>query len=101
MGQISNEEIIRIATLELKLDHSISDADAIEFQRQLKRLDMPDDLAMLRMASKLLEGEPFQIASDNPETVARALSLALQLGASIQEEGDGHTHIVFAPPVRQ
>jgi hypothetical protein len=98
----TTEDIIRIAALILNTD----DGDAAsldEIGRELDKLDMPDKMDVL-VASKLLAGKPYQIVSDNPDTIARARLLAEQIiGASVRcvASNDERTHIVFDPPARQ
>jgi TusA-related sulfurtransferase len=54
------------------------------------------------LAYKLLSGERYGITTDNPESVRRARSIAVDLGATIQEleQDDGMTQMVFAPAVK-
>jgi hypothetical protein len=65
----------------------------------LLRLDNVDVLC-LRLVEKLLEGKPYGILSDNPESIKRVRSIAAHLGATVREvhERGGRTGIIFDPP---
>ena len=64
--------------------------------------DTGDGLA-LALATKLVEGKSYHIATDNPDTASRARSIAALVGGTVAsvEESDGRTGITFAPPRRQ
>jgi len=103
---VTNEEIVSLAALQLKIDSPSSDknpSDMDVFKMGLARFNDAGDCMMLMVAAKLLVGKPYCITSDNPETVSRCRSLAGHMGASVQElrEGDGITRIILGPPSRQ
>jgi hypothetical protein len=56
-------------------------------------------VVMLMVASKLLEGKPYAVTSDNPETIRRCISLAKHMGASIDEirKGEFLTQLILVP----
>jgi hypothetical protein len=62
----------------------------------------PGDFSAMWVAVKLLDGKRYFVSSDNPETVARARTIALMVGGAVAslEESDGQTNILFAPPPR-
>ncbi len=99
---MNNSEITELANLQLAVDQSPHD-DTLQ-QRFKKALDRAagdsTGLGLSQMAAKLMSGRSYQITSDNPETIARARSLASELGASIVEfeESENLTSIKFAPP---
>jgi hypothetical protein len=105
---ISIEEIVSLAALQRKIDlnspdepASPSDMDA--FKKDLDRLNSVRDFAMMTVARKLLDGKPYCITSDNPQTIKQFRSLAGHMGASVDECSDagGLTKIIFGPPSRQ
>jgi hypothetical protein len=53
-----------------------------EFERALATMDFHDKIAMW-FAGKLIEGLPYRIETDNPETIVRARSIAGLLGGSV------------------
>jgi hypothetical protein len=58
----------------------------------------------MTLASKLMDGKPYSVTSDNPEAITRCRSLAKHLGASvesIEESEAGTTTIIFRPASRQ
>lgn len=90
-------EIVRLAALMHKVDRDDSDEDATELERGLKQLGGMGS-AMVIFAGKMLEGKPYRVISDWPETVARYRSVARHLGASEETTELG---IVFRPPAQQ
>jgi hypothetical protein len=101
------DAIVSLAALQHKIDLSTfgNDVSPAEMENWTNRLNALDrnGLLMLRLAAKLLEGKPYAITSDNPETITRYLPLAELMGASVQSiaERDGITRIVFGPPSAQ
>jgi hypothetical protein len=104
---IKNDEIIRIATLQ-----RIVDIGSLVETAPLKDIHTnttafkhfePVDGMLLLMTTKLLEGKPYLITTDNPETVRRAKSIATDIGASFEfiHEDDWTTQIRFDPALRQ
>jgi hypothetical protein len=105
MTTISNEKIIELAALERRVDqHELAD-DIRQFEMELARL-APTDLMMLRFASKLMNGKPYRVTSDNPESIRRHIALAQEIGATFDDSMDdpflgprpGMTSITFFPP---
>ena len=106
--RISNEEIVSLAALYRKIDldslgDQVSPSDMDDFKKGLDRLNSGGSIGMLMAARKLLEGKPYCITSDNPETIGRCRSLAGHMGASVDEfrAGGGLTKIILGPPSRQ
>jgi hypothetical protein len=106
MSNISNEEIIRMA-LQREIDtanvNSIGPPESMAaFKAALDRFDQTD-FATMFLAAKLLEGKSYLITSDNSETISRAKSIAIDIGAAFEviHEGHGVTQIRFEPPPRQ
>jgi hypothetical protein len=113
---ISNDRIVRIAGLQVRLDQQGEAAPAevrAEFMQALGSIATAREAELVGMAASLLAGEPYAIVSDNRETVAACKSLAEHMGASagspnsMEEfkafasqfglEGDGDNMIVFTP----
>ena len=117
MIDISDDEIIRLAALTLKVDQSDRKEDADELDRGLAQPHSLISSVMISFARKILEGLPFSVTSDDPQTIARSRSLAQALGASeetIEVEGPQEPageddraeerrlpQIIFRPPARQ
>ena len=102
---VTNEEIVALAGLQLKIDSLGADKNPSgldAFKKQLDRLTGAGDCMMLMVAAKLLAGKPYCITSDNPETIRRCKSLAEHMGASVQElcVGCGMTRMILSPPSR-
>jgi hypothetical protein len=107
IARFEGEGIIALAALQHRIDLSslrtdVSPAERETWTKGVNGLNSAG-LRMLRLASKLLEGKPYAITTDNPETIRRSLPLADCIGASIQSvsERDGITKIVFGPPSAQ
>jgi hypothetical protein len=103
MGEnIDWEAIVTLAALqrEATLGNYVSPAEMENWTTSLNALDHP---GLVMLAAKLLEGKPYAVTSDNPDTIRRCLPLAEFIGASIQSitESDGITQIVFGPPSEQ
>jgi len=83
------EEIVRLAALQQQIDldsvdDHVSPLDVEQFKKGMDRLDV-DGFVLLNVARKILEGKPFSITSDNPETITRCRSLIDHMGASVHE----------------
>jgi hypothetical protein len=87
MNMIDNNEIIAVAALLCKANKSDSEEDAENFGRALDSLVDVDSVALVFCAAKLMEGKPYGVHSNNPETVKRYRALAQHLGASVTEAG--------------
>jgi len=90
---MTNEEIIELAYLSLSEELA---------KRQNKDPPGGIDLLLLTFARKMLEGKPYAIQSDNPETVRRVRAIAAALGVSPSrfEQSERDTVMLFAPPAR-
>jgi acyl-CoA reductase-like NAD-dependent aldehyde dehydrogenase len=116
MMTITNDRIVHISGLQLKLDqHGAAASPEVrtEFLQALGSLATAREAELVGMAAKLLAGQPHAIISDNRETVEACRSLAQHLGASVgkprtmeeyksfaQEldlDGDGDNMIIFSP----
>lgn len=117
---LTNDRIVHIAGLQLKLDQQGDAAPPeirTEFLQALGSLGSSRDAELVGMAATLLAGEPYAIVSDNRETIAAFRSLAQHMGASVGKpetleefqsfarqmgiEGDGDDMIIFSPPQSQ
>ena len=89
---MTNEETIELANL------SLSEESATQ---QNKEPPGGIDLLLLTFR-KMLEGKPYAIQSDNPETVRRVCAIAAALGVSPSrfEQSERDTVMLFAPPAR-
>lgn len=98
---MTNEEIIELAHLSLSVEQSSQDSAS---QEQLENRKPPQgtDLLLLTFARKILEGKPYAIQSDNPETVRRVRAIAAQLGVSPSrfEQSANDTVMLFEAPSR-
>ena len=99
---MDNREIIELATLYLAVDQSPEDDILAErFSVALEHAFDTDSAGAMQtwLAIKLLSGRPFELTSDNPETIRRARSIAADLGAMIEEfeQDGGSTRVVFKP----
>jgi hypothetical protein len=96
------DELLRLAAL----TESESADDLRELERGLDRLDAADK-PLAVFALKLLQGKPYAVTSNSPETLARYRAFADHVGAVIEViEGvdwpaPGLTKIVFRPPPAQ
>ena len=103
----SNAKIIEVATLVLKCDQTGNADDLRQLDQELSRFEAADHAA-LTLAYKLMEGKPFRMTSDNPETIRRSTAIAQQIGATFDDTMDdpllgpklGMTSITFFPPLR-
>jgi hypothetical protein len=93
---MTDEEIIQTAHLMHAVDRGEGDEDALK--RALDTMDRSDQSAMA-LAGKLIEGLPYRITTDNPDTVARARTIARLVGGTVSSfEENGHmTSVVFVP----
>jgi hypothetical protein len=117
---LTNEKIVHIAGLQLKLDQQGDAAPPeirAEFLQALGSLGSSREAELVGMAATLLAGEPYAIVSDNRETIAACRSLAQHMGASVGKpetieeyqsfakqmgmEGDSDDMIIFSPPQPQ
>jgi hypothetical protein len=103
MGEnIDCEAVVTLAAVqrEASLGNYVSPAEMENWTSGLNALDHP---GLVMLAAKLLEGKPYAVTGDDPDTVRRCLPLAEFIGASIQSitESDGITQIVFGPPSEQ
>jgi hypothetical protein len=83
------EEIARLAALQRQidldsLDDQVAPLDVEQFKKGVDRLDV-SGFVRLNVARKVLEGKPFSITSDHPETISRCRSLADHMGASLDQ----------------
>jgi hypothetical protein len=100
---LSNAEIIEMAALQLAVDQSPTDTALIDsLKAAFERLEDLGDRICIVFAAKIQGGRPYNIDTDNSETVRRVRSLAADLGARIVdfEKGGGSTSIVFTPPTK-
>ena len=103
MSGIGNEELIELASLQRKIDHQpCSEKEIDAFERKLAQLTSHDFIVMT-LAVKLLEGNPYSVTTDNPDTVRRCRALADRMGATVEEFRDGGSisQIIFHPAARQ
>ena len=106
MDDITNEEIVSLATLGIKLCNTSGTPDPSDmetYKKGLTRLFDAGFLSALSAAEKLLEGKPYVITTDNEKTVQRCRSIADYIGASVKQisESSGFFRIRLAPPSRQ
>jgi hypothetical protein len=99
MQEMTNEETVALAALMHKIDQasSVCPSEMETLKREMARLD--NKVAPLLLARKLLEGKPYRLSSDDPETIERCKSLAEYMGAAfcvLGESGWG-THIEVHP----
>ena len=96
-------KIIEISALQHAVDNAPDDKALWEkFEAALEALPR-EDLTLVSLATKLLEGKPYRIITDNPETVARARSFAKYLGVTVTQVGqaENETSLLFEPPEKQ
>jgi hypothetical protein len=108
-----NAKIIEVAVLMNKVDQlEDSGNEGEEFRRTVRefqtahKLLEPDEMAMVKLASRLMTGKPFIVTSDNPESIRRDIALAQEIGATFGDSMDdplhgpkaGITSITFFPP---
>jgi hypothetical protein len=59
------------------------------------------DPALVMLVRKMVEGKPYRIYTDNPDTLRRARSIAGGLGGSLAELKEGNDYVLtFEPPPR-
>jgi hypothetical protein len=98
------DEIVRLATLANSIVEE-DDPRGEAYCRDLAAIGI--EARWVIMASKLLAGKPYCVVSDNPESIARAKSLAQHMGAIMEERGNGELHginqptFMFYPPSPQ
>jgi hypothetical protein len=106
-----NAKIIELAALMRKLgriEEFKTDEDERlcgQYQAALSQLESVD-IANAVMVSKLLDGKPYSVTSDDPEHIRRATELAQEIGATIDDSADdtflgsqpGMTSVTFFPP---
>jgi hypothetical protein len=90
--ELGNEEIVRLASLRLKIDQdgaddNVSPADIVALKKGLAHLDA-QGFVLLSVASRLIEGKPYTIRSYNPEIICRCRSLAQYMGAPVRKTSD-------------
>ena len=98
----SDAEIVSIAHLVLAVD--ARKASKAELEQALDRLTETSDCMAMTMAVELVSGKKCYVSADDPETVARARSMAATVGGTVENvkvDDDGSTHITFAPPARE
>jgi hypothetical protein len=107
----SNDEIIQVANLMLRLYHEESD-DAVkqlgvELDRVMAQMDNAD-ISLAHFAMKMLDGgKPFQFIGDNPDKISRMRELAAHVGATVSGYEEGALwgaqvcQVVYTPPSRQ
>jgi hypothetical protein len=100
----TNAEIVALAQQMLvvmaQLDQSPQHDEALRHrvESQVDQLDPGFERALLLMATKLLEGTPYIVNTDNPENARRACSLAEHMGASISKNQNDPWADVFSEP---
>jgi hypothetical protein len=58
-------------------------------------------LLMQYTKGKLAEGKPYQVSTDNPETIQRYIALAESLGATVTfESSDNEQQTILLAPAR-
>jgi hypothetical protein len=96
---ITNDRIVQIAGLQIKLDQlgaAASPEVRTEFLQALGSLTTAREAELVGMAAKLLAGEPHAIISDNRATIEAYRSLAQHLGASVGKPGSLEEYKSFA-----
>jgi hypothetical protein len=84
------------------MNHAEQSEDLAELNRLFSKLE-PHNMVLVFFARKMLEGKPYQVATDNPDALEGYHSMARYLGASERDfvESDGMMTIIFTPPPRQ
>jgi hypothetical protein len=62
--------------------------------------------AQAMMVMKLMQGTPYAVVTDNPDTIRKAIEIANEIGATFEQSGvswpkEGLTRLVIAPPTRR
>ncbi len=94
-------DLIEVAKLMLEVDKFGRLQDTEKLERELAHLNC-QKFSRLFLAYKILEGKPYSVFTDNPETVRNMREFGRALGAterSMTEDG-GITRIVWDPPAR-
>lgn len=81
------KEIVELAQLwqEISARDEVCPSCMEALERGMKRLFQAGMFAMVMAARQLLQGEPYAITTDNPETVRLCIALAKHMGASVRE----------------
>jgi hypothetical protein len=107
--RIENERIIAVARLGVRLWNDDLTVSA-EYRAEMEKLGKDDPrygLLLETLAMKLLNGNSYRVISGDPVTIARARSIAKQIGATErtgagpsewQDYLIGTTEVVFDPP---
>jgi hypothetical protein len=95
----SNAEIVEIA----RLLHGINqggDTDHSDLLRKQLQTLTGVETIMVLLVAKLMQGDPFQIASDNLESILRYFAIAREIGAGVltQEGPEREVRMIFFPP---
>jgi hypothetical protein len=79
-----DEEILKLARLEIALDAEPQNYDAMEelWKRSVAACTLLD-FALIRIAKKILVGRKYLIATDNADHLARYRAFAERLGAKV------------------
>ena len=96
----TDDEIIRVARLMAlaRRDNIADNLSGKQLDRELRKLDQ-GEVSLAFFVSKVIEGTPFRIVSDSPDTVRRARAIVAYFGATVVvvEEGGCPAEITFAP----
>lgn len=92
MNSTDYSAIIELAALGVSIESEEETAKIERFTAGLGKLNKPEGI-VFGVAYKMLQGLPYSVRTDNPETIANVRALAKQMGASVSEAGlDDNTH---------
>jgi hypothetical protein len=82
-----DNEILELAVMEIAMDAAPNDEQLIErWKRGFDAVPRTEHV-LLRLATKILEGKPYAITSDNDATLVRCRAFAEGLGAEVVDRG--------------
>jgi hypothetical protein len=105
MPRDQRQRIIEAATLMHKLQHLDQGEECDQVDRALQAelaplySDSPEGIGALMMVQHLLDGRPYWMTSDNPDSIRLCITLAHAIGARV-EDGTGPLAVVLPTGLR-